>query len=96
MVKNKSTFVLTSGFSSVYPAFVSQRHKPKFDAEAIQRDMALKGWMATDLARAAGLSKMTISKFLKGELQTAKSAGKIARALGYSIRRYFAGVETAA
>ncbi len=75
---------------------MSQKTKPKFDADRIHRDMALKGWMVTDLARSAGLSDKTTSKFLKGELQTAKSASKIAKALGYSIRRYFAGVETAA
>lgn len=56
-------------------------------------DMALKGWAATDLARAAQVSDMSVTRFMRGDTQTARMADKLARALGYSPRRYFAGVE---
>jgi len=65
----------------------TQRHQ-RYDVPKILRDMALKGWQATDLARAASVSDMTVSRFLNGGTQTAKTAQKIANALGYQIRRY--------
>lgn len=49
--------------------------------------------MATDLARASAMSDMTVSRFLKGERQTAKACKKMAEALGYTVRRYLIGVE---
>ncbi len=55
--------------------------------------MALRGWNNRDLARAADLSDMTITRFLRGDAQTAKTAALIAKALGYSVRRYFSHVE---
>lgn len=66
-----------------------------FNTRRLAGDMALRGWNNGDLARAAGVSGMTISRFLRGHRQTAKTAAKIAHALGYSVRRYFAGVEAA-
>lgn len=54
----------------------------------IREDMASKGWLQTDLARAAGVSDMTVTRFLRGEFQTARTAQKLAKALGYSVRRY--------
>jgi plasmid maintenance system antidote protein VapI len=51
-------------------------------------DMAEKGWLATHLAKTAGVSDMTVSRFLSGEVQTAPTAKKLAKALGRSIRRY--------
>lgn len=57
--------------------------------------MALRGWNNGDLARAASVSDMTITRFLRSETQTAKTAERIAHALGYSIRRYFVGVKAA-
>lgn len=73
-------------------------HKPRarYDVERVVGDMALKGWMGVDLARAAGLSSMTITRFLRGEAQTARTAERIARALGYSVRRYLSHVEAVA
>jgi len=59
-------------------------------------DMALRGWNNTDLATAAGVSVMTVSRFLRGEAQTPKTAERLAEALGYSIRRYFSHVEAVA
>lgn len=66
--------------------------KPKalrYNVALIYDDMALKGWLPTDLARKAGLSDMTISRFLGGDTQTPPTAKKIAEALGRSIRRYY-------
>jgi transcriptional regulator with XRE-family HTH domain len=58
--------------------------------------MALRGWNNADLANAAGLSAMTVSRFLRAEAQTPKTAERIAQALGYSVRRYFSHVEAVA
>ena len=61
----------------------------RFDTELMADDMALKGWSKLDLATKAGVSDMTVIRFLRGERQTAKSALKLANALGYaSARRY--------
>jgi len=62
--------------------------KAQFDTQRLVEDMALKGWNKQGLARRARLSDMTVIRFLRGEQQTAKTAKKIAAALGHSIRRY--------
>jgi len=59
-----------------------------WDTTAIRRDMAARGWMATDLARASGKHASTVTLFLRGLSQTPKTAAAIARAMGYSPRRY--------
>lgn len=51
-------------------------------------DMAAKGWESKDLATVSDVSEMTISRFLRGEVQTVKTARKIALALGRSPRYY--------
>jgi transcriptional regulator with XRE-family HTH domain len=63
--------------------------KSRYRVDLIHDDMALKGWMPTDLARESGLSNMTISRFLSAEVQTAPTAKRIAEALGRSIKRYY-------
>lgn len=73
----------------------TKRPRVRFDVERVAADLAKREWNDSDLARAAGLSAMTISRFMRGETQTPKVAGKIARALGYSVRRYFSHVEAA-
>lgn len=70
--------------------------RAKFNADRMVADMALRGWNNTELARHAEVSPMTVTRFLRGEAQTAKTAERLARALGYPIRRYFAGVGAAA
>jgi DNA-binding LacI/PurR family transcriptional regulator len=50
--------------------------------------MATRGWIVRDLARAAGVSDMTVSRFLSGEIQTARTAKKFADSLGFTVRRY--------
>ena len=59
-----------------------------YDLARYVSDMAMRGWLNTDLARAAGVSSMTVTRFMRGESQTARTAEKLARALGYSVRRY--------
>ncbi len=59
-----------------------------YDTHRLATDMAERGWMATDLARVANVSDRTVSRFLRGESQTAPTAKKLAEALGFSVRRY--------
>jgi transcriptional regulator with XRE-family HTH domain len=61
---------------------------PGYDISRMREDIALKGWMPSDLARKARVSGMTVSRFLRSEAQTARTAAKLAKALGYSVRRY--------
>lgn len=67
---------------------VSERPKASYDVARLTADMALRGWNGSDLAREANISHMTVSRFMRGEAQTAKTAKKLALALGYSVRRY--------
>lgn len=60
----------------------------RFDLSKMRSDMASKGWLPTDLAREAGVSNMTVSRFLNGQRRNPRTAEKLAGALGYSIRRY--------
>jgi plasmid maintenance system antidote protein VapI len=73
----------------------STRPRAHYDTAKMVRDMALKGWLPTDLARSANVSDMTVSRFLKGDTQTERVADKLARALGYSPRRYLLQVKAA-
>lgn len=66
----------------------NRKHAP-YNVELVIDDMALKGWRPTDLARETSLSDMTIGRFLKGQVQTAPTAKKIAKALGRGVRRYY-------
>ena len=60
----------------------------EFNAQLMAEDMALKGWHKLELAKRARVSDMTVIRFLRGEQHTAKTAKKLARALGYTVRRY--------
>jgi len=59
-----------------------------YDVDKLRWDMAERGWMNTDLARAAGVSDMTVTRFFSGERRTPRTADKLARALGKTARRY--------
>lgn len=50
--------------------------------------MTAKGWLPIDLARQASVSHMTVGRFFSGERQTARTAKKLADALGRSLKRY--------
>ena len=64
------------------------RTGPSYNVVLLRNDMAAKGWLPTDLAKRARVSDMTVSRFLSGERRTARTAKKLATALGHSIRRY--------
>lgn len=51
-------------------------------------DMADRGWLPVDLARAADVARSTVTRFLNGDVQTPHTARKLADALGKSVRRY--------
>lgn len=74
----------------------AKRPRAFYDASKIVEDMAGKGWLPTDLARAANVSDMTVSRFLKGDTQTERTAERLARALGFSPRRYLTRIEVSA
>lgn len=75
-----------------------QQPRVIWDTKRVVTDMALRTppWNTAQLAKRAGLHYKTVDRFLNGEVQTAKTAAKIADAMGYSVRRYFSHVETAA
>lgn len=60
----------------------------QFNLQLMAEDMASKGWTKLDFANAAGVADMTVIRFLRGEQQTAPTAKKLAKALGFSVRRY--------
>jgi transcriptional regulator with XRE-family HTH domain len=70
--------------------------KPVFNISLMVEDMTAKGWQNRDLARRARVSDMTVTRFLRGEFQTARTAKKLAGALGRSVRRYLVTTEAAA
>ena len=59
-----------------------------YDVALFRSDMTARGWLPIDLARAAKVSHMTVSRFFSGERQTARTAKKLADALGHGLRRY--------
>lgn len=67
----------------------------RYDVALIVRDMTVRGWNRAKLAKSARVSIPTVSKFLGGEVQTAVTAAKIAKALGGSVERYLLGVDEA-
>jgi len=67
-----------------------------YNVGLIQQDMTSKGWLPVDLARRAGISHMTVARFLSGQHQTARMAKKIAKALGHDVPRYLVTQEQVA
>lgn len=60
----------------------------QFDVAKLERDIAARGWLARDLARAAGVSDMTVSRVLSSERSNPRTWARIAAAMGYTVRRY--------
>ncbi len=60
----------------------------EFDVAKLEHDIAARGWLPRDLARAAGVSDMTISRVRKGVTANPRTWERLARAMGYSVRRY--------
>ena len=60
-----------------------------YDLDKLKADLRERGWLPTDLAKAAGLSDMTVSRFLSGARQNSRTALRLCEALGYkTTRRY--------
>lgn len=57
--------------------------RPQYNAQLMCDDMAARGWQPTDLASKAKVSPMTVSRFFTAEIQTPRTAKKLAAALGY-------------
>lgn len=66
----------------------AKRFRVAYDTRRMEVDMAARGWEAKDLAAAADVSEMTVSRFLRGDVQTVKTARKLALALGRTPRSY--------
>lgn len=64
------------------------RSGASYDVALMRADLTARGWLPIDLARKAHVSHMTVGRFLSGERQTARTAKKLADALGRSLRRY--------
>ncbi len=73
----------------------ARKFRAVFNIERLVADMTVRGWNDSDLARAAGVSSPTVTRFKRGDYQTARTAERFAKALGYSPRRYFSHVEAA-
>lgn len=67
---------------------VTSHTNARYRVDLMADDMALRGWLKSDLARRAGVSAMSVTRFFRGEGQTAPLAKKLAKALGHSLRRY--------
>jgi ribosome-binding protein aMBF1 (putative translation factor) len=69
-----------------------------YDVALMRKDMAERGMLPTDLAKKAKVADITVSRFLRGIQQNAKTAKRLARALGYKTpKRYvIAGSEAVA
>lgn len=64
--------------------------KPSYNVFLMHEDMARKGWLASDLARKTRprITDETVRAFLRGQNRSARTAKKLARALGYDVERY--------
>jgi transcriptional regulator with XRE-family HTH domain len=74
----------------------TSKRRARYNVDRLVEDMTLRGWNSSDLARAADVSAMTVSRFLRGDVQTPGTADALARALGHTVRRYFVRVERVA
>ena len=70
--------------------------RARFNADRMVEDMTLRGWGNADLSRAAKVSPPTVMRFLRGQSQTARTCQLLAKALGYSVRRYYIGLKAVA
>jgi len=65
----------------------------KYNRQLLAEDMAAMGWTKRDLALRAGVSDMTVIRFLRGDHQhTGPTMKKLATALGWDVRRYIVPV----
>lgn len=59
-----------------------------YDVQRMAEDMAAQGLDNVSLGLKAKVADVTVGRFLKGTFQTARTAKKLAQALGYSPGRY--------
>lgn len=62
----------------------------------MREDQAAKGWNDSDLAAAADVHQTTVGRWFAGSISNPKLVKKLARALGYSPRRYVISSEDGA
>jgi transcriptional regulator with XRE-family HTH domain len=68
----------------------------RYNVERMAEDIAARGWHPSGLADRVGVARSTVGRFLSGEFQTAKTAEKLAKGLGYSVRRYLISAKAVA
>lgn len=68
----------------------------EFNGQLMAEDMAAAGWIAKDLAGRVRprVAVSTVTRFLRGERQTARIAKRLSRALGYDVRRYLISTQS--
>jgi len=74
---------------------VMETARPRFDGAKVLADATARGWdiRAFAVRTKPRLHPTTIRRFVSGEVQTTKTAGILAKALGYQTpRRYLLGV----
>jgi hypothetical protein len=59
-----------------------------YNIDRLKSDLALRGWLGTDLARAAGVSHTSVHRALGAGTVSPRMMARLARALGYTVRRY--------
>lgn len=68
----------------------------RYDVDRMQRDIVAKGWHPVDLARRAGVSASSVTRFFSGEFQTPRMAKRLSKALGRGAAFYLCDAEEAA
>jgi transcriptional regulator with XRE-family HTH domain len=63
-------------------------HRIAFNTQLMAEDMVRRGLNKLDLSKRARVADMTVIRFLRGDRQTAKTAKKLAKALGHDVDRY--------
>ena len=62
----------------------------RYNVALIEKDMTGRGWQPVDLAAKCRprTAPSSVTRFLKGEVQTARMAKRLAKALGKPLDRY--------
>lgn len=63
----------------------------RFNVAILKHDIAARGWVASDLAKAAKVSDMTVSRALRGKVTNPKTWDRFARVMGVPVSRYLKG-----
>jgi ribosome-binding protein aMBF1 (putative translation factor) len=66
----------------------SETHRVEWNRTLMREDQAAKGWNDIDLARAAEVHQTTVWRWFAGALNSPRLAKRLAKALGFSPRRY--------